>query len=162
MKLTTLCYLEKDGAYLMLHRNTKKQDANEGKWIGVGGHFEDGESPEDCLLREVEEETGYRLTKYRFRGLVSFISDRWETEYMCLYTADSWEGEQTACAEGTLCWVPKDQVLKLNLWEGDRVFLELLNKREDFFSLKLEYEGEMLKGWTLDGITCSNSLKDMQ
>ena len=151
MKLTTLCYLEKDDHYLMLHRNTKKQDANEGKWIGVGGHFEDGESPEDCLLREVEEETGLRLTDYRFRGIVSFISDRWETEYMCLYTGHDWLGEMHDCTEGTLKWIPKESINELNLWEGDRVFLKLLAEEEAFFSLKLEYEGEKLKSWSLDG-----------
>jgi len=151
MKLTTLCYLEKDGQYLMLFRNSKKKDANEGKWIGVGGHFEAGESPEDCLLREVEEETGLRLKSYRFRGIVTFVSDTWETEYMCLYTAHMWDGELTACDEGTLSWVVKGKINELNLWEGDRIFLELLSTRESFFSLKLEYEGDNLKSWTLDG-----------
>lgn len=151
MKLTTLCYLEKDGSYLMLHRDAKKQDANEGKWIGVGGHFEQGESPEDCLLREVEEETGFLLTEYAFRGIVTFVSDRWETEYMCLYTAGEWKGEPKPCNEGTLRWIPKNQVETLNLWEGDRIFLKLLKERRDFFSLKLVYEGEHLLSCRLDG-----------
>lgn len=151
MKLTTLCYLEKDGSYLMLHRDAKKNDANEGKWIGVGGHFEQGESPEDCLVREVEEETGYRLLGFAFRAVVTFVSDRWETEYMCLYTADQFEGTLALCKEGTLKWIPKKEVLNLNLWEGDRVFLQLLEERREFFSLKLEYEGERLKSCSLDG-----------
>jgi len=152
MKFTTLCYLERDEKYLMLHRNAKKNDANEGKWIGVGGHFKENESPEECLLREVEEETGLQLTKYRFRGIVTFVSDKWETEYMCLFSACDWTGSYKECDEGTLCWVPKEQVKNLSLWEGDRVFLELLDDREEFFSLKLEYEGEKLKGWILDGV----------
>lgn len=151
MKLTTLCYLERDGAYLMLHRNVKKQDANEGKWIGVGGHFEEGEGPEDCLLREVREETGFLLTRYAFRGIVTFVSDRWETEYMCLYTATEWEGEPVPCTEGTLRWVAMDRIEELNLWEGDRVFLRLLRERRSFFSLKLSYEGEKLCSCLLDG-----------
>jgi len=151
MKLTTLCYLEKNGAYLMLHRNTKKQDANEGKWIGVGGHFEDGESPEDCLIREVEEETGYRLTSYTFRGIVTFVSDLWETEYMCLYTAEAWTGEPAECTEGTLSWIAKEDILNLNLWEGDRAFLKLLAEDYPFFSMKLRYEGEKLVECVLDG-----------
>ena len=104
MSLTTLCYIEKDDAYLMMHRIKKKNDVNEGKWIGVGGHFEENESPEECLLREVKEETGYTLTSYRFRGLVTFISNTGVTEYMCLYTADGFEGELIPCNEGTLEW----------------------------------------------------------
>ena len=133
--LTTLCYIEKDNCYLMMH-----------KWIGVGGHFEPDESPEECLLREVKEETGLTLTSYRFRGLVTFLSDRWNTEYMCLYTADGYEGELTAdCREGTLEWVDKRRLRELNLWEGDYIFLDLLEKGADFFSLKLRYEGDVLK-----------------
>ena len=126
MKLTTLCYLEKDGCYLMLHRVKKREDANAGKWIGVGGKLEEGESPDDCLLREVWEETGLRLTRYRARGIVSFLSDQWETEYMFLYTADGFEGDLRACDEGDLAWILREQVPSLPLWEGDRVFLKLL------------------------------------
>ena len=155
MKLTTLCYLEKDGMYLMLHRNRKKEDANEGKWIGVGGHFKDKESPEECLLREVKEETGLYLTKYCFRGIVTFVSDEWETEYMYLYTAHEWTGELLSCDEGTLCWIPKKEVPNLNLWEGDRVFLKLLEQEDRFFSLKLEYKGEHLLSCELDGVRCA-------
>lgn len=141
-KLSTLCYLEKDGKYLMLHRIKKKQDVNEGKWIGVGGHFEENESPEDCLLREVREETGYTLTDYRFRGLVTFISGNGVTEYMSLFTATGFMGEEIPCNEGELQWVAKEELLKLNLWEGDKIFLRLLKEEQPFFSLKLVYDGQ--------------------
>lgn len=144
--LTTLCYIERDNKYLMMHRVKKENDINKDKWIGVGGHFEENESPEECLLREVKEETGLTLLSYRFRGLITFISDRWHTEYMCLYTADEYEGELIAeCGEGTLEWVDKRRLRELNLWEGDYIFLDLLEKRQDFFSLKLRYEGNELK-----------------
>ena len=149
MKLTTLCYIEKDDKYLMLHRIKKENDCNKDKWIGVGGKFEEGESPEECLLREVKEETGLVLTNYRFRGIVTFVSDEWEGEYMHLFTADEYEGKLPTirmedCSEGTLEWVPKNEIEFLNLWEGDKVFLRLLNERENFFSLKLRYDGEKL------------------
>lgn len=144
--LTTLCYIEKENKYLMMHRIKKEKDINKDKWIGVGGHFEKDESPEECLLREVKEETGLTLTSYRFRGLITFISDQWNTEYMCLYTADGYEGELVSdCREGTLEWVDKSRLEELNLWEGDYIFLDLLEKRNDFFSLKLRYEGDDLK-----------------
>ena len=138
--LTTLCYIERDQEYLMLHRVSKKHDINKDKWIGVGGHFEEGESPEECLLREVYEETGLTLTSWRFRGIVTFCSEGTQTEYMCLYTASAFEGEITACNEGVLEWVRKDQLTDLNLWDGDRLFLELLQKEAPFFSLKLCYD----------------------
>ncbi len=144
MKNTTLCYVEQDGKYLMLLRNKKKQDENAGKWIGVGGKFEEGESPQDCLLREVQEETGLRLTQYRFRGIVTFVSDRYETEYMHLFTAHGFEGERIPCDEGELRWVEKEEVLSLPLWEGDREFLRLLREDAPFFSLKLVYQGDKL------------------
>ncbi len=144
--LTTLCYIEKEDCYLMMHRIKKEGDINRDKWIGVGGHFEQDESPEECLLREVKEETGLTLTSYRFRRLVTFISDRWNTEYMCLYTADGYEGELVAdCREGTLEWVEKSRLRELNLWDGDYIFLDLLERGADFFSLKLRYEGDDLK-----------------
>ena len=149
--LTTLCYIEKDGQYLMLHRVSKEHDINKDKWIGVGGHFEENESPEECLKREVKEETGYTLTSYRFRGLVTFISDRWQTEYMCLYTADGFSGEQKECDEGILAWVPKSELGKLTLWEGDKIFLRLLAEEKPFFSLKLRYENDTLVEAVLDG-----------
>lgn len=144
MKVTTLCYIEKDNRYLMLYRGKKEHDCNQGKWIGVGGKFEPGESPEECLLREVKEETGLTLTSYRFRGLITFVSDQWEDEMMCLFTADGFEGELIPCQEGTLQWIDKKDVPNLNLWEGDRVFLDMLLKTDEFFSLKLRYEGEVL------------------
>ena len=139
--LSTLCYIEKDGKYLMLHRNVKKNDVNEGKWIGVGGHFEADESPEECLLREVKEETGYTLTSYQFRALVTFVSGNGVTEYMSLFTADGFEGEPIPCDEGELAWVEIDKIDELNLWEGDRIFHRLLLESKDFFSLKLVYDG---------------------
>lgn len=150
--LSTLCYIEQDGKYLMLHRISKKNDVNKDKWIGVGGHFEADESPEECVVREVKEETGYTLTSYRFRGLVTFISGTGVTEYMSLFTADGFEGEPIECNEGVLEWVSKDEVLNLNIWEGDKVFFKLLNEQEEFFSLKLEYDGnDKLINVTLDG-----------
>lgn len=139
--LSTLCYIEKDGKYLMLHRIKKKNDVNKDKWIGVGGHFEADETPEECVLREVKEETGYTLTSYKYRGLVTFISGNGVTEYMSLFTADGFEGEQITCNEGTLEWVDKDKVNNLNLWEGDKIFFTLLNQGGPFFSLKLVYDG---------------------
>ena len=144
MEATTLCYIESNGCYLMLHRVKKEQDINKDKWIGVGGHLEEGESPEDCLLREVKEETGLILTGYQYRGLVTFVSDEYGTEYMHLFTADSFEGELTECDEGELVWLPIEQVPKLPSWAGDRIFLELIAKPSPFFSLKLRYRGSEL------------------
>ena len=145
MLCSTLCYIEKDGSYLMLYRNKKQNDVNGGKWIGVGGKFEAGESPVDCLLREVKEETGLTLTRWKMRGIVTFVSDVAETEYMHLFTADRFEGElNAACDEGELRWVPKPQIAALNLWEGDRVFLDLLANDAPFFMLKLIYSGDRL------------------
>lgn len=138
-KLSTLCYIEKDNQYLMLHRVVKKNDVNKDKWIGVGGHFEAGESPEECVLREVKEETGYTLTSYQYRGLVTFVFADIETEYMSLFTADGFEGEPIACNEGILEWVDIEKVWKLNLWEGDKIFFRLLDEQIPFFSLKLVY-----------------------
>lgn len=151
MKNTTLCYIEQNGAYLMLHRVTKKNDENHDKWIGVGGKFEDKESPEDCVLREVKEETGLTLTRYRYRGLVTFVSDVWPTEYMHLFTADGFEGEIGPCSEGVLEWVPKEEVAALPIWQGDKIFLELLRQETPFFSLKLSYRGETLAAAVLNG-----------
>jgi len=142
MKNTSLCYVERDGKYLMLHRVKKKDDYNGGKWIGVGGKFLEGESPEECLCREVKEETGLTLTSYRLRGIVTFAAAKWETEYMYLYTASAFEGTLTECDEGVLAWVEKEKVPTLPLWEGDKVFLQLLQEDAPFFSLKLVYDEE--------------------
>lgn len=150
-KLTTLCYIEKGASYLMLHRVSKKHDVNKDKWIGIGGHFEENESPEECLLREAKEETGLTLTSWKFRGIVTFISEGWNTEYMCLYTADGYEGEIIPCNEGVLEWIRKEDLLKLNLWEGDKIFLKLLQENAPFFSLKLAYKGDVLTEAVLDG-----------
>ena len=144
MRNTTLCYIEKDDQYLMLLRNKKKIDLNKGKWIGVGGKFEDGETPEECLLREVYEETGLTLTSYHFRGIITFISDEWETEYMHLYTADAYDGELKECDEGELRFIPKKDIFDLNLWEGDVLFLRLLLEDSEPFYMKLVYEGDKL------------------
>ena len=151
MILSTLCYIEKDGCWLMLHRVKKKNDLNYDKWIGVGGKFEEGESPEDCLLREVGEETGLTLTDYRVRGLVTFVSDEAPTEYMHLFTATGFTGTLRDCDEGTLEWVPIPQVEMLPLWQGDKLFLRLLQTEKDFFSLKLRYVGDQLVQAVRDG-----------
>lgn len=152
MKLTTLCYIEKEEKYLMLHRVVKKNDTNKDKWIGVGGRFEANESPQDCVLREVLEETGYRLTSYKLRGIVTFVSGKYETEYMFLFTANGFEGEPIECDEGVLEWVDKKSVYTLNIWEGDKIFFRLLEERNSFFSLKLVYnENDELIEAILDG-----------
>ena len=148
---STLCYIEKDGKYLMLHRVVKKNDVNKDKWIGVGGHFEADESPEECVLREVKEETGYTLTSYRFRGIVTFVSGNGLTEYMHLFTADGWTGEPHPCDEGELAWIKKADLLSLPLWKGDQIFLDLLDRNTPFFSLKLQYEGDDLVLAVLNG-----------
>ncbi len=168
--LTTLCYIEQEDQYLMLHRIKKKQDVNQDKWIGIGGHFEAGESPEECLLREVREETGLELTSWQFRGIVTFTFQKEsretvpgngkvvqdgivqsDMEYMCLYTADGFEGILTDCEEGDLEWIKKSEVQSLPIWEGDRIFFHLLETGHPFFSLKLDYVGERLERAVLDG-----------
>ncbi len=151
MTLTTLCYIEKDDSYLMLHRIKKEKDINKDKWIGIGGHFESGESPEECLLRETLEETGLTLTSYRFRGIVTFLCDDITDYYMCLYTADGFTGTLKDCNEGTLEWVQKDELTKLNLWEGDLIFFQLLKENAPFFSLKLCYRNNVLTQAALNG-----------
>lgn len=151
MKMTTLCYPERDGQYLMLHRVKKKNDVNHDKWIGVGGHFENGESPEDCMLREVYEETGLTVTKFAYRGIVTFVSDRDPCEYMHLFTASEWTGEMKECNEGDLQWIDKRALYDLTLWEGDRIFLRLLEQDIPFFSLKLVYSGDRLTDAVLNG-----------
>ena len=148
---TTLCYLQRGEEYLMLHRVKKENDLNQDKWIGVGGKFEDKESPEDCALREIREETGLTATGYRYRGLVKFLSDRWPTEYMHLFTVHSWTGELKECDEGDLEWVPKARLKELPLWDGDHIFLDLLDQEAPFFSLKLSYVGDKLVEAVVEG-----------
>ncbi len=141
-QLTTLCYLVRDGQYLMLHRVKKENDINRDKYIGVGGHFEHGESPDECLKREVLEETGLSLLSYRARGIVTFLYGEDVTEYMHLYTAEAWEGSLKECDEGELVWVDIDKVNDLPIWEGDKIFFRLLSEDAPFFSLKLVYDRE--------------------
>ncbi|SEL48379.1 MULTISPECIES: NUDIX hydrolase [unclassified Butyrivibrio] len=169
MEITTLCYMERDGKYLMLHRIKKKNDINEGKWIAPGGHCENGESPDDCVKREVLEETGIKLNSLKFRGIVTFYSRAvagnrdglYEpseaengdvTDYMCLFTSDDFEGDAGDCNEGVLEWISKDELVKLDLWKGDLIFLDLIkDPAQPFFSLKLTYEGDELVEAVLDG-----------
>ena len=153
MKLTSLCYLERDGRYLMLHRTKKENDINRDKWLGVGGKFEKDESPEDCMRREIWEETGFTVKAWRYRGLVTFVSDSAETEYMHLFTVTDWTGEQQLCDEGELHWIEKSRLRELTLWEGDRIFLKLLEDNAPFFSLKLTYAGDRLTEAVLNGET---------
>ena len=148
---TTLCYIEHEDSYLMMHRVKKENDINKDKWIGVGGHFEEGESPEECLLREVREETGLQLTSYRLRGVITFATDTYPTEYMFLYTADGYEGEMIECNEGNLEWVKKQDVYGLPIWEGDKVFFRLLEDDVPVFTLTLRYVGDKLIETVLNG-----------
>ncbi len=152
IKISTLCYIEKDGSYLMLFRNKKEDDINEGKWIGVGGHFEEDESPDECIIREAKEETGLDLLHPDLRGIVTFVSGKGLTEYMFLYTASRFSGELIPCTEGDLKWIEKNKIKDLTLWEGDKIFLELLSSGHPFFSLKLVYdEKDVLISAVLDG-----------
>lgn len=151
MKNTTLCYLERDGKYLMLHRVKKENDMNRDKWLGIGGKFEPGESPEDCALREIREETGLTITDWEYRGIVTFVSEEFGTEWMHLFWSDSFTGTLTDCDEGELAWIGKRELLTKELWEGDRIFLELLEQRVPFFSLKLCYRGDTLTRAVLNG-----------
>lgn len=148
---TTLCYIERGDEYLMLHRVKKENDINRDKWIGLGGKFKEDESPEECLLREVYEESGLRLTSWRYRGIVTFVNTKCSSEYMHLFTADGFEGTVGPCDEGELEWIKKSELMKLTLWEGDRIFLRLLDSNEPFFSLKLSYDGDELISAKLNG-----------
>ena len=151
-QLTTLYYIEQDNKYLMLHRVKKENDINKDKYIGIGGHFEYGESPDECLLREVKEETGLTLTSYRPRGIITFVYGDDVVEYMHLYTSEDFKGEIGACDEGELVWIDKDKVYDLNIWEGDRVFFRLLEENRVFFLLKLVYNvNDELTNAILDG-----------
>lgn len=153
MKQTTLCYIERNNQYLMLHRIKKENDASHDKWIGVGGKCEKDESPDECMLREVKEETGLEVTRWQYRGIVTFISDVWPCEYMHLFTCQEWTGEQISdCDEGDLEWIDKQELFNLTLWKGDRIFLRLLQDlNQPFFSLKLVYQGDELTYAKLDG-----------
>lgn len=151
MRNTSLCYIEHDGKYLMLHRVKKEHDENHDKWIGIGGKFEEGESPEDCMLREAKEETGLDILRWRYRGIVTFVSDEWGTEYMHLFTADEFAGNIKDCDEGVLEWISKKKLLSLPMWEGDLIFLRLIDSDTPFFSLKLCYKGDVLTQAVLNG-----------
>ena len=151
MRNTTLCHIEKDGKYLMLHRVKKKNDLNQDKWVGIGGKFEDKESPEECNLRETFEETGLTLKSARYCGIVTFVSDKWETEYMHIFHSDDFCGELKDCDEGELCWIDKKDIYNLPIWEGDKIFLRLIEENSPFFSLKLVYEGDTLISAVLNG-----------
>ena len=151
MRNTTLCYIRRGGDTLLLHRVKKENDENRDKWIGIGGKFEEGESPEDCLQREVREETGLTLDAWRYRGIVTFVSDEWGTEYMHLFTADAFHGEVRDCDEGVLEWLPWERLPQLPIWEGDKIFLRLIDEDAPFFSLKLRYTGDRLVEAVLNG-----------
>lgn len=149
MILSTLCYIEKDGKYLMLHRTKKKNDINKDKWLGIGGKFEEGESPEECMIREVKEETGLMLKNYQLRCIVTYVSTTWETEYMYVFTSNEFEGNLIPCDEGDLQWIDKDKIMELNTWEGDKIFVEKIQKDNSFFTVKFQYDGEKLVEYNL-------------
>lgn len=149
MILSTLCYIEKDGEYLMLHRTKKKNDMNKDKWLGIGGKFEKNESPEECIIREVKEETGLTLKSYKLRCIITYVSTIWETEYMYVFTSDDFTGEIIECNEGDLQWIDKNEVTKLNIWEGDKIFIEKMQNSDSFFTIKFEYDGDKLISYNL-------------
>ena len=148
---TTLCYIERGDEWLLLHRVRKQHDLNRDKWIGLGGKVEPGETPEECVLREVQEEAGLTLTDCRYRALITFLSDQWPGEYMHLYTATKFTGTPGDCDEGELAWIKKSEFAALPQWEGDRLFLRLLEAGADFFTLVLQYRGERLVRAVLNG-----------
>ncbi len=149
MILSTLCYIEKDNQYLMLHRTKKKNDMNKDKWIGIGGKFGQNESPEECVIREVKEETGLHLKSYQLRCTVTYVSTNWENEYIYVFTSDDFEGNVIECNEGDLQWINKDEVTKLNIWEGDKIFIEKMQNDNKFFTVKFEYDGDKLLRYDL-------------
>lgn len=149
MILSTLCYIEKDGKYLMLHRTKKKNDINKNKWLAIGGKFEEGESPEECVVREVKEETGLMLKSYKLRCIVTYVSTNWETEYMYVFTSNDFTGELIECDEGDLKWIEKRSVLDIDTWEGDKIFVEKLQKDDSFFTAKFIYDEEKLISYNL-------------
>lgn len=148
---TTLCYIQKNEKYLMLHRIKKQNDINKDKWIGIGGKFEEGESPEECALREVKEETGLTLKSYEYRGIVTFVSDNNFTEFMHIFWSDDFEGNLIDCDEGKLEWIEKSKLNDFEHWKGDEIFLDLINKKVPFFSLKLVYKSGILLKAILNG-----------
>jgi len=157
MEITTLCYIQKDNKYLMLHRTKKENDLNEGKWLGVGGHFESFESPHECAIREVKEETGLDVVECKLKGMVTFVLNNEFDEIMFLFNITKFSGDLIECDEGELCWIDKEKLLDLNMWQGDKIFLKLLDESKDFFSLKLEYEDDKVINCNLDGV-CRNDL----
>lgn len=144
MILSTICYIEKEGKYLMLHRTKKKNDINKEKWLGIGGKFEDKESPEECIIREVKEETGLTLNSVSLRGILTFINTICETEYIFVFTSNDFTGNLVECNEGDLQWVDKEKVTSLNLWEGDKIFIEKIKQESPFFTIKYIYDGDTL------------------
>lgn len=156
MRNTTLCHIEKDGKYLMLHRVKKKNDLNKDKWVGIGGKFEPKESPEECNLRETFEETGLILQTARYCGIVTFVSNEWETEYMHIFHSDNFTGTVKECDEGNLEWVDKQALYSYPIWQGDKIFLRLIEKEVPFFSLKLVYNGDTLTVAVLNGEKIEN------
>ena len=147
MRLTSLAYIEKDDKYLMLHRTKKENDQSHDKWLGIGGKFEKDETPDECMIREVKEETGLDVLKYRFAGVVTFLSDIYETEYMFLFAVTEYQGQIKECSEGDLAWVEKSSIPELYIWEGDKLFLERMQKSDKFFSMMVRYEGDDLADW---------------
>ena len=143
--MTTLCYIEKDNNYLMLHRTKKENDINNGKWIGVGGKLEKGETPQECAVREILEETGLRVNKPVLKGIITFPDFTPDNDwYTYVFKATEFEGELIDCDEGTLEWVPYEQVLSKPTWEGDHTFLSWILEDKPFFSAKFSYKGDKL------------------
>lgn len=149
MILSTVCYIEKAGKYLMLHRTKKENDINKDKWIGIGGKFEKDESPEECILREVKEETGLNIKSYKLKCIVTYVSTKWETEYMYVFTANEFEGDLIECNEGDLQWIDKEKIEELNIWEGDKIFIKKMQESNSFFTIKFEYDGDKLMKYKL-------------